>query len=362
MTHALAGLAQPLLAALPPEDAHELALRALELGLHPRQSTPDPDVLAQTVFGLDFPNPVGVAAGFDKDARVPDALLAIGCGFAEVGTLTPKPQSGNPKPRVFRLKEDRAIINRLGFNNGGHEAARRRLEKRAGRGGIVGVNIGANRDSADRAGDYAAGVARFQALASYFTVNVSSPNTPGLRDLQAPDALATLVDGVMAARQAGVDAGKPAPPVVVKLAPDIAEADLPAILDVLVARRVDGIAVSNTTLARPGLSGRAAKEAGGLSGAPLFHRSTAFLARVFQATGGEIPLIGIGGIDAGAQAVEKIRAGASLIQLYTGLVYAGPGLIGEIKSAIAEAATAAGGLGALRGQSAGAWAAKPLEG
>jgi dihydroorotate dehydrogenase len=328
-------LARPLLFGLDPEQAHELALRALNAGLHPRPEAPDDASLGVTAWGLAPSNPLGMAAGFDKDARVPDSLLAMGFGHVEVGTVTPLPQPGNPRPRLFRLVRDGALINRLGFNNAGHAAVLERLRRRTARGivgGVVGVNIGANRDATDRIADYAAGVRAFYDVASYFTINVSSPNTPGLRDLQAPSALDALLERVLAARAALVSAGKPQRPMVVKLAPDIAGADLAPIVEVLAARRVDGIAVSNTTLARDGLSEAAlAKEAGGLSGRPLFQRSTAMLARVYQLTGGRIPLIGVGGIDSGAAAIAKIEAGATLLQLYTGLIYEGPGLLARIK-------------------------------
>ncbi len=362
---ALYHLARPLLFALEPERAHALTLAALEAGLYPRQQAPDDARLGLTVWGLDFPNPLGVAAGFDKDARVPDSLLRMGFGHTEVGTVTPRTQPGNPRPRVFRLARDRALINRLGFNNAGHAAALARLQRRVQSGGvgIVGVNVGANRDAVDRVADYVAGVRAFWDVASYFTVNVSSPNTPGLRDLQAPAALDDLLARVMDARAALTAAGKPRRPVVVKLAPDIAEQDLEPIVQVLAARGADGIAVSNTTLARDGLTElELAKEAGGLSGRPLLHRSTVLLARVHIATGGRIPLIGIGGIDSGAAAIAKLEAGASLLQLYTGLVYEGPGLLAQLKRelvAYVERERLAR-LGAAIGRHAGEWAAKPL--
>jgi dihydroorotate dehydrogenase len=331
MLAAAYNLARPLLFGLDPEQAHELALRALNAGLHPRPEAPDDASLGMTVWGLALPNPLGMAAGFDKDARVPDRLLAMGFGHVEVGTVTPWPQAGNPRPRLFRLVRDGALINRLGFNNAGHAAVLERLRRRTAQ-GVVGVNIGANRDAADRIEDYAAGLRAFYDVASYFTINVSSPNTPGLRDLQAPAALDALLERVSAARAALVSAAKPQRPVVVKLAPDIAGADLAPIVEVLAARGVDGIAVSNTTLARERLSEAAlAKEAGGLSGRPLFLKSTAMLARVYLLTGGRIPLIGVGGIDSGAAAIAKIEAGATLLQLYTGLIYEGPGLLARIK-------------------------------
>lgn len=364
MFGSLLKLAQPMLMAVPPEDAHEMALRVLELGLVPGNRTAvDPISLKQMLFGLEFPNPIGVAAGFDKDARVPDALMALGCGFSEVGTVTPLPQSGNPRPRVFRLIKDRAVINRLGFNNGGHEAALARLVKRSASRGIVGVNIGANKDSKDRPADYVKGLEKFNAVASYFTVNISSPNTPGLRDLQAPEALNELIGRVMEARQRLEKDGQAKRPIIVKIAPDIAEEDIAPICNRLVAHNVDSIAVSNTTITRPDVSGETARQAGGLSGHPLFHRSTVMLAKVYEATGGKIPLIGIGGIESGESALAKFEAGASLIQLYTGLIYEGWPLIGRIKSHLAEACMDAGvqSIGEFTGRRAAHWASQPLE-
>lgn len=354
------GLLRPLLFAVDPERAHELTLRALESGLYPKPERADDERLAVALWDLRFPNPVGVAAGFDKDARVFPALLALGCGYAEVGTLTPQPQAGNPKPRVFRLIAERAIINRLGFNNGGHAAALGRLRRWSGR-GIVGVNIGANKDQPDRAADYVRGIEVFAPVASYITVNISSPNTPGLRDLQAPAQLGALLERIMAARER--QSGRKVP-IVVKLAPDIAEEDLPAIVSQLIAHSVDGIAVSNTTLTRTGVAGaRHAAEPGGLSGRPLFQRATVMLARVYRLTGGRVPLVGIGGIDSGETALAKIEAGASLLQLYTGLVYEGPELIGRIKAHLAAAVAAKGlaSLSALTGTKSAEWAERPLE-
>jgi dihydroorotate dehydrogenase len=368
MLSRLTQLAQPLLLALDPERAHEMTLRALEAGLYPRSDAADASGLAVEVMGLKFANPLGIAAGFDKDARCADAILALGFGFAEVGTVTPEPQKGNPKPRVFRLIRDRAVINRLGFNNGGHIQARFRLERfrRGPRGaGIVGVNIGANRHTEDKAADYVAGLDTFYDLASYFMVNISSPNTPGLRDLQAPAALDELLGRIMARRAKFVAEGRQAVPVAVKVAPDIAEQDLPAICERLRAHNVDAIAVSNTTLARPaGLDKLFAHEAGGLSGRPLFHRSTAMLARVYRLTGGDIPLMGIGGVHSGETALAKIEAGASLVQLYTGLVYEGVGLIGRMKQELADAVRRAGvsRVQELVGRAADEWADKPLDG
>ena len=312
---------------------------------------------------MSLSNPIAVAAGFDKDARVPDAVLGIGCGFAEIGSVTPLAQAGNPKPRIFRLPGAHGVINRLGFNNGGHDAALARLKSRARRGGIVGVNIGANKDAADRTGDYVMGIATFYDVASYFAVNISSPNTPGLRDLQAPAALDELLGRVMEARTQQMSADKPRRPIVVKIAPDVAEEDIPAICERLVAHDVDAIAATNTTLARPGVAhDPTSTETGGLSGRPLFHRSTAMLARVYQATGGKVPLIGIGGIDSPESALQKMEAGASLLQLYTGLIYEGPSLIGRIKQHLDATCRTRGlaNISELVGTRAAEWAAKPL--
>ncbi|MEO1693787.1 MAG: quinone-dependent dihydroorotate dehydrogenase [Pseudomonadota bacterium] len=337
-------LSRAVLTQLDPERAHELTLAALERGIHPKLKHTTSPALETDLFGARLPNPVGVAAGFDKDARVPDALLNIGFGFAEVGTLTPQPQAGNQKPRVFRLKPDRAIINRNGFNNGGHAAAKARLAERD-RVGCVGVNLGANKTSTDRVADYVAGVTTFYDDASYFMVNVSSPNTPGLRDLQAPDAIGTLLDAVTAARDARADRSGRRVPIAVKLAPDIADDDLAPILDVLLGGGADAVAISNTTITRPAsLSSDAAviAETGGLSGAPLFERSTAVLARAYAHVGSQMALIGIGGIQTGQSAVDKIRAGATAIQLYTGLVYGGPEVLANITDALERAVRAEG--------------------
>jgi dihydroorotate dehydrogenase len=363
MLNRIFDLAPPLLSLLSPEQAHEATLKSLELGLFPR-SPPDHPSLASRFAGLALPNPIGIAAGFDKDARVADAVLSLGCGFAEVGTVTPRAQLGNPRPRIFRLRRDQAVINRLGFNNAGHQAALERLRWRFSPVGVIGVNIGANKDSEDRIADYVTGLETFNDVASYFTVNISSPNTPGLRDLQAPEALDALLTRLTQTRARLADQGKPRRPIVVKLSPDIAEEDLPAIVARLVAHAVDGIAVSNTTLSRAGLTDPAAREAGGLSGRPLFHRSTAMLARVHRATGGTIPLIGIGGIDSGATALAKIRAGATLIQLYTGLIYQGPGLIARIKAHLEQAVRSAkaSAISDFIGLDAETWAQEPLDG
>lgn len=284
---------------LDPETAHGASITALKSGLLPSCRVPADPRLACTVAGLNFPNPLGMAAGYDKNGDVPDALLKLGFGFTEVGTVTPRPQAGNDKPRIFRLTADRAVINRLGFNNEGHDAVYKRLAERlTGRGnadGIVGVNIGANKDSADRIADYVAGISRFYPVASYFTVNISSPNTPGLRDLQARESLCALLDAVLAARaEAAVRHGKSLP-VFLKIAPDLTEEGLDDIAAEALAHDLDGLIVSNTTLSREGLTDRVhAGEAGGMSGAPLFQRSTAILARMRRRVGPELPIIGVG--------------------------------------------------------------------
>lgn len=317
-------LLRPLLFLFEAERAHRLTLAAVGLGLGPIGKADDP-MLSTTVAGLTFPNPIGLAAGFDKNAEVPDDMLRMGFGFAEVGTVTPEPQDGNPRPRVFRLREDSAIINRLGFNNQGLEAVRSRLAARHGLPGQVGVNVGANKDSVDRIRDYATGVRGMGRWASYITVNISSPNTPGLRALQDRAELTRLVSAVIAAR------GPLLLPLFVKVAPDLEPGEIRDIADVIVGSGIDGLIVSNTTLSRDGLESRNADETGGLSGRPLLARSTEVLREFRRATGGRIPLIGVGGIASGGDAYAKIRAGASLVQLYTGLVYQGPGLIGDIK-------------------------------
>ena len=346
-------LARAGLFLLDPEAAHEASLRALEAGIHPCPREPGDPRLAVKAFGLDFPNPIGVADGYDKDARVYNALFAMGFGYAEAGTLTPRPQPGNPRPRSFRLIHERAIINRLGFNNEGHAAALARLARRPPK-GILGINIGANRDSPSPVADYAAGVRAFGPLASYLTVNISSPNTPGLRDLQAPGRLDLLLKAVMEARAALPRAV----PVLVKLAPDLQDEEIEPAMACLLARGVDGAILTNTTLSREGVPASSHRgEGGGLSGRPLFERSTRLLAKCYLATQGKLPLIGVGGIDSPRAALAKIRAGASLIQLYTGLVYEGPGLLPAIKAALmAETARVSGTVAALVGTDAESWA------
>jgi dihydroorotate dehydrogenase len=326
-------LARPFMSLIDPETAHRLTIRALRMGFGPRQKQPDPVSLSIDLFGLHFENPLGIAAGFDKNGEVPDAMLAMGMGFAEVGTVTPRPQPGNPRPRVFRLPLHRAVINRLGFNNEGHAALKKRLVARRSRRGIVGVNIGANKDAVDRIADYEAGVRAFDGLASYFTVNISSPNTPGLRTLQNKAELETLIARVLAARNAD---NARTTPVLLKIAPDLGAEELADIADVALRLGLDGMIISNTTVAREGLvSGVNAGETGGLSGAPLFSMSTRVLADMFRLTDGRIPLIGVGGISSGEDAYAKIRAGASLLQLYSALTYEGPALVARIKADLA---------------------------
>jgi dihydroorotate dehydrogenase len=313
------------------EQAHGIAIKALKLAPLPAPA-PDDASLAVRALGLEFPNPVGMAAGFDKNAEVPDALLRLGFGFVEIGTVTPLPQSGNPRPRLFRLPRDQGVINRLGFNSEGADAVLRRLAARAGAGGIVGVNVGANKDSEDRTADYVKLIETFAPVASYFTVNVSSPNTPGLRNLQQSAALDELLARVIDARErVRKNAGDS--PVLLKIAPDLSLTELDDVVHIARSRRVDGMIVANTTLARPSaLREQArAKEQGGLSGRPLLRLSTRMVAETYVRTEGAFPLIGVGGIDSGGAALTKIRAGASLIQLYSSLVYKGIGLVDDIK-------------------------------
>ena len=331
MIRAFDSFSLPLLRWLDPEDAHRLAVHGLKF-LPPIKPRPDDPKLAVRAFGLNFPNPVGMAAGFDKNAEVPDTLLRLGFGFVEVGTVTPRPQSGNPRPRLFRLDRDEGVINRLGFNNDGAEAVLRRLASRAHLGGIVGVNVGANKDSPDRVGDYVRLLETFAPVASYFTVNVSSPNTPGLRNLQQghilDDLLAKVIDTRERVRTKAGDT-----PVLLKIAPDLSLAELDEVVQVARSRKVDGMIVANTTVARPSTLRETAraKEQGGLSGRPLFRLSTRMVAETYVRVEGAFPLIGAGGIDSGGAALTKIRAGASLIQLYSSLTYKGLSLVEDIK-------------------------------
>jgi len=352
LTRALGALAMPALLSLPPETAHRATVAALKYAPF-LPKTVSPPSLAVSVFDLEFPNPIGLAAGFDKNAEVAGPLLALGFGFVEVGTLTPRPQSGNPQPRLFRSPRDGALINRMGFNNDGYEAARARLAARKAR-GVVGVNFGPNRDAADRVADFALGVKTFAPYASYFAVNVSSPNTPGLRDLQQRAALDELVARVVESREQA----SPRRPILVKIAPDLDLRGLDDVVEVCATRGVDGLIVANTTIARPAsLEGRDHGEAGGLSGRPLFEASTRMLARAYLRAGGALTLIGCGGVDSPETALAKIEAGATLVQVYTGLVYRGPALIGEILQGLALAVERRGPLAALTGSRAREWAA-----
>jgi dihydroorotate dehydrogenase len=330
---------RPLMGLIEAENAHGLAIKALTLMPRGRPATDDPRLRVK-VFGLDFPNPVGMAAGFDKNGEVPDALIALGFGFVEVGTVTPRPQSGNPRPRLFRLPLDQGVINRLGFNSEGGAAVRARLAGRAGAPGIVGVNVGANKESQDRIADYAVLIETFAPAASYFTVNISSPNTPGLRDLQQGALFDELLARVLDARERASAQGRRVP-LLIKIAPDLSLAELDDVVGAARRRGVDGMIVGNTTVARPpGLRSAAAREAGGLSGRPLFALATRMLAEAYVRLEGAFPLVGTGGIDSGATALAKIRAGACLVQLYSSLVFRGLSLVGEIKAALTGALAA----------------------
>lgn len=348
----LAEIAASLIRLLPPEAAHRTAINGLKVA-PPRPAHPCDPRLAVEVLGLRFPNPLGLAAGFDKNAEVPAAMLGLGFGFVEVGTLTPRAQVGNPRPRLFRLPDDGAVINRFGFNNEGYEAALARLRRRPA--GILGINVGANKDAADRVADYVLGVKTFAPSADYLAINVSSPNTPGLRDLQRRERLDELVARVVAAR----DETDPRRPIFIKIAPDLDERGLADVIAVALARRPDGLILSNTTVARaPTLRSRHRGEAGGLSGRPLFQPSTQLLAQAYLALGGAMPLIGCGGVEDARTALAKIEAGASLVQLYTSLALRGLSVVDEILAGLARAAGERGvaRIGALTGTGARDWA------
>jgi dihydroorotate dehydrogenase len=354
-------LALPFLGLIDAENAHRLAIQALKLA--PRgPSAADDARLSVRVFGLNFPNPVGIAAGFDKHGEVPDALLRLGFGFVEVGTVTPLPQPGNPRPRLFRLPADEGVINRLGFNSEGGQAVLARLAARAGAGGLVGVNVGANKDSVDRIADYVSLIETFAPVASYFTVNISSPNTPGLRELQRgqlfDELLARVVDArERASRRAGLT------PLLIKIAPDVSLNELDDIVGAARRRRVDGMIVGNTTVARPPAlqEKKIALEAGGLSGRPLFALATRMLAETYVRVEGAFPLVGTGGIDSGRTALAKIRAGAALVQVYSSLVFRGLGLVAEIKRELVQALGSSrnAGLPDLVGMDAAGMTAEP---
>ena len=329
----------PMLGLMEPERAHDLALRALETGVAWRRTPRERPALATSLFGLDFPNPLGLAAGFDKNARVTAQMLAAGFGFVEAGTVTPRPQAGNARPRIFRLPADRAVVNRLGFNNEGMDRVAARLKVRRREAGIVGINIGMNRDSADAADDYRRAFIRLAPLADYVVINVSSPNTPGLRDLQAVRQLARLLESLQGARPEVPDVA-----LLLKLAPDLAPEDAGEAARVAVDHGIAGLVVSNTTISRPtGLRHRHAGEAGGLSGAPLFELSTGMVRTLHRAGHGVLPVIGTGGIMSAEDAYRKVRAGASLIQIYTALVWHGLAVVGRILDGL-EAHLVADGL------------------
>jgi dihydroorotate dehydrogenase len=327
----LHGLATRALRGFDPEDAHGLAIRGLKAGLGPRAGADEP-ILHTTVAGLDLPNPVGLAPGFDKNAEVFAPMLKAGFGFVECGTVTPKPQAGNPRPRLFRLTEDRAVINRMGFNNQGLDAFAGRLARRGP--GMVGANIGANKDSEDRVADYVTCLTRLWGLAGYFTINISSPNTPGLRALQTKAALEDLLGRIAEARDGLPPTGLV--PMFLKVAPDLEDGEVESITEVVAAHGLAGIIVSNTTLGREGLTSRFREEAGGMSGAPLMALSTQVLARFAAASAGRLTLVGAGGIASGADAYAKLRAGASAVQLYSALVFEGPGLVTRIKRELVQ--------------------------
>jgi dihydroorotate dehydrogenase len=339
MTPNLASALLPLLRRADPEAAHGLALKALRYGLVGRDRRHDDPALAVTALGMSFRNPIGLAAGFDKNAIAVGALTRLGFGFIEVGTLTPRPQQGNERPRIFRLTEDRAVVNRLGFNNQGLDAGLARLSRARSSPGMsipIGINLGINKEGADPERDYPALVRAASAFGDYLVINVSSPNTPGLRDLQAEGRLRSILDAIAAAVPRS-------PPLLVKLAPDLADAALPGVVETCVAGGVLGLIVSNTTIARPsGLRSPLASQAGGLSGEPLFDRSTAMLARAYLLAAGRLVLIGVGGVRSGRDALNKLRAGATLVQLYTAFAYAGPALIPRIKAELASELRAAG--------------------
>ena len=327
---------RPLVMLLPPELAHKVSHGVFRvLYPAPRRYIPDP-LLATKVLGLEFTNPVGIAAGFDKDAKISKTLFRAGFGFVEVGTLTPLAQKGNPKPRLFRLQEDDALINRLGFNNQGFKRALKRLEKfpKSERRGPLGINIGANKTSSNPIADYLEGLERFFRIADYFTINISSPNTPGLRDLQSQEKFGDFLKKL---REKWSELAGKWPPLLIKIAPDLEKGQLKMIIDQALKANIDGLIISNTTLDRPSsLKSRKKDTEGGLSGQPLFEKSTAVLARAYKLSGGKLTLVGVGGVANSRQAYEKILAGASLVQLYTGLIFEGPNLANTLNRGLAD--------------------------
>lgn len=356
---ALAGLQQ-----MDAETAHGVTIKALKCGLTPPVRKHSDPRLAVKLWDLEFPNPIGMAAGFDKNGEVPDALLKLGFGYSEVGSVTPLAQAGNPKPRLFRLPKDQGVINRFGFNNDGHAAMRARLDERRGNPGIIGVNVGANKDAEDRIADYVAGIHAFADVAGYFTVNVSSPNTPGLRNLQARASLAELLQRVIEARDEKREALGRSVPVLLKIAPDVDDTELNDIVEEVLDKKIDGLIVSNTTLSRAGLADDPrVNEAGGLSGKPVFRRSTIALAKARKLAGPDLPIIGVGGIDSAESAFIKIAAGANLLQLYSSLVYQGPGLVQRILKGLSKELDKHGfaSLDEARGQNVEAWASAKVD-
>ena len=326
----------PALRLLPPETAHNFTLRALKWGMGPRDRTPDDPVLATSVWGLDFRNPVGLSAGFDKGAEVPDAMLAAGFGFVEAGTVTPLPQPGNPRPRVFRLSEDRAVINRLGFNGDGLAAYTGRIAKRGPGLGPFGANLGKNKDTEDGASDYEICIEAVAPYADYLVINVSSPNTPGLRNMQGRAILADLFERVLRARARAVPEAADRPPMIVKIAPDLDEGEKADIAAVVMEAGIDGMTVANTTVSRPAtLTDPQRNESGGLSGAPVYAAALEMVGDMYRRTEGRIPIIGSGGISSGAEAYAMIRAGASLVQFYTAMIFQGPALVPRMKADLA---------------------------
>jgi len=333
--------AKPFIHSLDPERAHGLTISLLSKGITgAARRTCSYTILRTSVFGLQFDNPIGLAAGFDKDAEAITGAQNMGFGFVEAGTVTPAPQPGNDKPRLFRLSRDRAVINRFGFNSKGVETFASNLEKRRARNAhaVVGANVGANKNSEDRTADYVTCIDRLYGLCDYFTVNISSPNTPGLRALQSKAALEDLIGQVLGVRATKQSAGSERTPILVKIAPDLLDSDITDIAEIALSTDIDGLIVSNTTIERPdSLRSPGKDQTGGLSGKPLFEPSTEMLRRIYAATGGQKPLIGVGGIGSAADAYTKIRAGASLVQLYSAMVYEGPSLVERVKSGLAHA-------------------------
>lgn len=361
MTTPFEKLFRPVLFGLDAERAHRLSIIGFKTGLVPSPKIHEDPRLNVSIAGIDFANPVGMSAGYDKNAEVADVLMRFGFGSVEVGTVTPRQQAGNAKPRVFRLVQDRAVINRLGFNNQGHDRVVQRLTG-AEHVGILGVNIGANKDSANFVDDYVSGVKRFFDVADYFTINISSPNTPGLRSLQGREALHELLENVLAERDRRVAASGEQRPVFLKIAPDLEQSELEDIAAEIKTSALDGLVISNTTLERDGLTHLNRSENGGLSGVPLFERSTIVLARMRRLLGPDYPIIGVGGIDSADRAWTKIRAGANIIQFYTGLVFRGPSLANDINIGLSHKLDQAefGSITDAVGLDCNTWANKPL--